>query len=107
MEIREILNNPSTKLYLKFLSYALQCLNEFNTVFQAESPLLYTLKNRVADLIRDFASNFMEVEFVRDIDPLELDPSEEEHYLVVEHIYLGKFKSIAFLFGLTSFFYFW
>ncbi len=47
--------------YLEFLRHALHAFNEFNTVFQTEAPMLYDLKNRVYDLIRDFAMNFMAI----------------------------------------------
>ncbi len=65
-------------------------INEFNTVFQSESPLLYALKDSVSELIRDFANNFKEVSYVRDTNPFDIDPSSEENYLPEENIYLGN-----------------
>lgn len=64
-----MLNDPTTKPYFEFLSHSLHVINEFNTVFQSESPLLYALKDSVSELIRDFAKNFMEVSYVRDTNP--------------------------------------
>jgi hypothetical protein len=68
----------------------LQAINEFNTVFQAESPLLYSLKDKVFELIQDFASNFIDVTYLRETNPLEIDPSLEEYYIPEENIYLGS-----------------
>lgn len=105
IEILEVLNSSTTKPYLEFLSHALHCVNEFNTAFQAESPLLYTLRERVSDLMQDFANNFMETSHVRDTDPLLLDPSMDEYYLPDENIYLGKnleFRSLSAAIYLTA-----
>ena len=44
-----------TKIYLQFLQYALKMFNEFNTLFQTETPLPHTLKHEVQSLIRNYA----------------------------------------------------
>ncbi len=89
IKILEMLNDPTTKPYFEFLSFSLHVINEFNTVFQSESPLLYALKDSVSELIRDFANNFMEVSYVRYTNPFDIDPSTEENYLPEENIYLA------------------
>lgn len=59
---------------MNFLNYALGCLMEFNTVFQSESPLLHELEDRVGALIKDFASNFMLLDYTRAASPAKIDP---------------------------------
>ena len=90
----EILNDQTTKPYFEFLSYSLHVINEFNTIFQSESPLLYTLKDSKSEIIPDFSNNFMEVTYVRETNPFDIDPSSEDNYLPEENICLGNLKFI-------------
>ncbi|KAI9552177.1 hypothetical protein GHT06_022514 [Daphnia sinensis] len=84
------LEDPVTKIYLEFLQYALKLFNDFNTLLQSEMPLLHTVKQEVQDLIRNCANNFIEGNYVDDIDPLILDPFKTEMYLPLHEVYLGK-----------------
>jgi hypothetical protein len=86
------LQNPITKIYLEFLQYALKMFNDFNTQFQSEIPLLHTLKQEIQELIRNCANNFMEGDYVDEMDPLKLVPYNTEQYLPLHEVYLGKIK---------------
>jgi len=94
IKILQMLNDRTTKPHFEFLSYSLHVINEFNTTFQSESPLLYTLKDSVSEIIRDFSNNFMEVTYVRETNPFDIDLSSEDNYLPEENIYLGNLKFI-------------
>ena len=94
IKILKILNDQTTKPYFKFLSYSLHVINEFNTIFQSESPLLYTLKDSKSEIIRDFSNNFMEVTNVRETNPFDIDPFSKDNYLPEENICLGNLKFI-------------
>ena len=86
------LEEPTTIIYLHFLSFTLNQFNEFNTVFQSETPLLHEIRNRLEELIKLCANAFMENEYVSDTDPLTIDPLLEDKYLPLHEVYLGKFS---------------
>ena len=90
------LEDPITRIYLEFLSYALKMFNDFNTNFQSEVPLLHCLKGEVETLIRNFANNYMESTYVDIIDPLDLDPLNLEMYLPLHEVYLGMTAKIIY-----------
>lgn len=90
-QILTVLNDPTTEPYLEFPSDALFKLNEFNTIFQAESPLLYLLKEKVYELITDRANNFMDLDYVRETNPHDIDAHLISKYVPLSDIYLGKF----------------
>lgn len=102
------LEDDITWVYLEFLAYALNLFNEFNAFFQADLPLLYTLKDRVEHLLTTIASNLMEPDYVSSVDPLRIDPDSSGQYLPVRDVYLGitlnlfnlirRVTEIAFLF---------
>lgn len=93
-QILTTLNHPLTEPFLIFLEYALGCLTDFNTVFQGEAPLLHELEPRVNKLIKDFASNFMHLTYVRSTEAAKIDPWKSNEYQPAEHIYLGISYSI-------------
>ena len=74
-EIIQFLRLPLKVPFLLFLKYSLNMFNEFNTLFQSESPLFHRLESRVNDLIRDLANNFMLLKYVRNTNPSNVDPS--------------------------------
>ena len=86
------LQKLSTKIYLEFLSYALNLLNEFNTFFQAETPLLHVLKSKTQELVETVALNYLRSEYVHSFaNVLDIDPSpSEEEFLPDYEIYLGN-----------------
>ena len=89
IDILTYLKHPQTEPFLNFLIYALGCLTEFNTVFQSESPLLHELEDRVGALIKDFASNFMLLDYTRATSPAKIDPWLASKYQPLNKIYLG------------------
>lgn len=90
------LEDPFIKFYLKFMSYALNQFNEFNTLFQSQIPLFHLIKREHTRLINIFARNFMEEEYVNSVNPLLLNPLESVKYLPEHEIYLGRFISYYF-----------
>jgi len=84
------LNNPLTIPYLRLMQYALKELNELNTLYQSEKPLLYCLREKVTNIIRTFARNFMHVKYVRDCSIEALDPYLTSQYLPLKQIYFGN-----------------
>lgn len=69
------LQDPLTQVYLEFLKYALKRINEFNTTFQTEIPLLQDLKLSFHGLIKDFANNFMLPDYVRKTEADKINPT--------------------------------
>ncbi|KAJ8958371.1 hypothetical protein NQ314_006432 [Rhamnusium bicolor] len=57
-EILKHLENSFTKIYLEFMSYILGILNDFNTLFQSEVPLLHKLKLEVIRMLKILYSNY-------------------------------------------------
>lgn len=85
------LKKLSTKIYFEFMAYSLNLFNEFNTFFQAELPLLHLLRGKAQELVETLASNYTEDQYVRSFNnPLDIDPSAEQHFLPEFEIYLGK-----------------
>lgn len=91
IDILTYLKHPQTEPSLNFPNYTLGCLTEFNTVFQSESPFLHELEDRVGALIKDFASNFMLLDYTRATSPANIDPWLASKYQLLNKIYLGIF----------------
>ena len=98
IDILKTLRDPLTRPYLEFVAYALSTLNDFNTTFQAEIPLVQELKRKYEKILREFASNFMDISYVRETSCETLDPTKTEKYLTLEKLYLGKTEKQTFLF---------
>ena len=80
------LQSKLTKSYLEFMDYSLGLSNEFNSVFQSDLPLLHSLKARVSKLLNDFASNLMELDYIRSVDLF----TELNLYLSSEYLPLNQ-----------------
>lgn len=87
--IHTMLNNEMTVPFLEFTSYALNCFNEFNTLFQSASPKLHLLQERVSCLIKDFAQNFMNFKYVVESCPAKIYPYLSTQYVPLQKVYLG------------------
>lgn len=87
------LQKLSTKIYLEFMSYSLNLLNEFNTFFQAEAPLLHVLQSKTQELVETVSLNYFRSEYVHSFpNVLDINPSPpEEEFLPDYEIYLGRF----------------
>ncbi|KAJ8028913.1 40S ribosomal protein S15 [Holothuria leucospilota] len=87
--IAKSLNNVFTQAYLEFMSYNLGRLTSFNTLFQSEIPLLHQLKGEVTKLISGLIGDFMDLSYVRQMDPLKIDVSLEGHHVPLDKVYTG------------------
>ena len=94
VKILDVLRERLTKIYLQFLAYLLNIINEFNTIHQQEAPQSHNLPARVDELIRDLALNFMHGNYVRSAKPQSIDPELTSQYLPLHKIYLGKIIKI-------------
>ena len=83
------LHNKFTLAYLEFLSYQLQRFNAFNRLFQSERPLLQNLKDEVKGLLMSIASDFMVVQYVKEINPKDIDPTNVLHHVPQNQTYIG------------------
>lgn len=86
-QILETLNNKFTKIYLEFMSYVLNILNNFNTMFQSETPLLYELKSEVEILMINLCRNFIEKKIDKNI--FKFDFKNPRNFVPLDKIYLG------------------
>lgn len=88
--ILETLENPTTKLYLVFLSYALSLVNKLNKLFQSETPELYKLHSAVSRLFKSLLNNFVKNDYLRSIgDNIGNLVFHERNYVGLNEIYLG------------------
>ncbi|XP_063635156.1 uncharacterized protein LOC134805887 [Cydia splendana] len=87
--ILETLNSKIVKIYLEFMSYTLELLNDFNKLFQSEKPLLHSVKPEIEKLIKTMASNFLQFHYVKTTPALTLDYSNPRNFLPIEKMYLG------------------
>lgn len=84
------MDNPFTLAYLEFMSFTLGKLNEFNTMFQSELPLLHCLQPEVEKLIKDICTNYMEVKYVKSIsDVMEISHSNPRNFVPLDQVYVG------------------
>lgn len=96
-EMLKSMSNKFTKIYLEFMSYNLGLLNEFNLMFQAETPLLHKLKPETEKLLRVLCLNFMPLSFVKQNDVFNLNHLDSNNYLPLDQIYLGVQATDSFL----------
>ncbi|XP_028409123.1 uncharacterized protein LOC114531710 [Dendronephthya gigantea] len=61
----------------------------FNLLFQSEMPQLHQLKGSVDSLIKAMCLDFMDVEYIRSKDGLEIDPCKKDKHLSLDKVYLG------------------
>lgn len=80
---------PITVAYLEMLKYSLGLLNNFNTLFQSESPTLFILKEKIWWLMKTFARNFMNTRYVIGCNISNLDPTLTNQYVPLRNIYFG------------------
>lgn len=52
---------------------------QFNTTFQAMLPLVQELKRKYEKIIREFASNFMHIDYVRETSCNSLNPLNKDN----------------------------
>lgn len=79
------------------MSYNLGLLNEFNLMFQAETPLLHKLIPETEKLLRLLCLNFMPLSFVKQNDVFNLNHLDSNNYLPLDEIYLGVQATDSFL----------
>ena len=90
--IVDALGNEVTVDYLEFLDYNLGKFNQFNTLFQSESPNFFSVKSETCKLIRSLCSDFMNVRYVKTADISLLNPSHptfSSACISDENIYIG------------------
>lgn len=87
--ICETLNNKYTQIYLEFMVYVLNLLNNFNTMFQSETPLLYKLKPEVTKLLKTLCFNYIEFSQLRNIDILKFDHANRRNFVDLKKLYIG------------------
>ncbi|KAJ8963505.1 hypothetical protein NQ314_005584 [Rhamnusium bicolor] len=89
-EMLAIMNNQFTTVYLEFMSYVLTLLTDFNTMFQAETSLLYKLKPEVENLLKTLSSNYLKMAYIKTCDDiLKAEFKNTEHFVDLEKIYIG------------------
>ncbi|CAB3980774.1 Hypothetical predicted protein [Paramuricea clavata] len=83
------LHNKFTLAYLEFLSYQLQRFNVFNCLYQSERPLLQNLKDEVEGLLKSIASDFMVVQYIKETNPKDINPTNVLHHVPQNQTYIG------------------
>lgn len=86
--IYSTMENSFSIIYLKFMSYSLGLLTNFNTLFEGEGPLLHLLKPEVEKLLKTINMNFMTIEYIRNLDSIvNVSPNMSQYYLPLNEIY--------------------
>ncbi|KAK4006128.1 hypothetical protein OUZ56_011283 [Daphnia magna] len=78
---------PALILYFKEEYEDDQCLNEFNTLFQSEAPLLFSVRAEFEKHIKDFANNFMYKSYTRTRPARKIDPYLTNKYCTEDELY--------------------
>lgn len=89
--IIKFLEPSLTSPFFLFLKYALRCLNEFNTLFQSEAPLLFSVRAEFEKHKKDFANNFMYKSYTRTRPARKIDPYLTNKYCTEDELYFGNF----------------
>lgn len=84
--IFKCLDNYFTKIYLEYMSYVLGIINEFNTLFQSEVPLLHRLKPEVYRILKIFYANCFNEDQFKSIDIFTFDHKNPRHCLQLRFI---------------------
>lgn len=73
------------------MSYILEILNDFNKLFQSDSPLLHKLKPETTRLLKTVCNNFIDKEVLikEQKNILNLNHTNPHHFVSLENIYLG------------------
>lgn len=83
------MTNKFTKIYYEFMSYSLGLLNEFNTLFQSETPLLHKVKPETERLLRTLSCNFLDISFLKSKNVFQIDHTNPCYFVDLNKIYLG------------------
>lgn len=87
--VLETMKNKFTTVYLEFMSYILDILNEFNNIFQSERPLLHKLKPETESLLKRIYGNFLTLASFKGKDVFSVNHLNTSFYVPTEMIYLG------------------
>lgn len=91
-DISDFLTNPSNKLYMLFLSYILNIINENNKIFQSEFTKIHLLDEYMRNLYTDVLKNFIKLENVN----TSVDFNDSSLYLDYDQMYFGlKFEDFC------------
>ena len=88
--IKCVLEKPTTKAYLLFLSVALPIVNNFNKFMQQQSPVVHILQQELDGLIRKLMLRFMKFKPVSDCSAVTLvDLDDKNNHLPLEEVFVG------------------
>lgn len=91
--ISKMLEDPSTKAYLKFLKFVLPLFNQLNVEMQSETFKLHVLYNRIYTVLKVFLEFFIKPEYLKsDISEIIIDDSNVDDnpiYLSLSEVYFG------------------
>ena len=87
--ITTTLERPLTKLYLMFLSNALQVINAFNKLMQVEAPTIHFLFSEVQAFVKKLFLRFMAPAAVQEKQVSQINIEDSSQYLPVNVVYVG------------------
>ena len=83
------LEKPLTKVYLMFLSSALQVINAFNKLMQIQAPTVHFLHREVQSFVKKLLLRFMLPSVVQETQVSLIDLDDTSQYLPVEEVFVG------------------
>lgn len=87
--ILKAMENHFTKAYLLFLKYVLNIMNLFNALFQSKTVLIHKITEASENILKDFCSNFIKLDFLSNSDITNIDVTDPNNFLPSKNINLG------------------
>lgn len=83
------LNDPTTKLFLLFLDFALPFFNDLNREMQSEKPKLHLLYKNICNILRTIFDCFIKRNYLLSTPLENIDFKNPANYLAIEDVYFG------------------
>lgn len=87
--ILHLLQQPSTKLYLEFLSYSLPFFNKLNILMQSERPKIYIIYNEVITVIKTIMDCFIKEDILNKNNVYDIEYKNPRNFLELDKMYFG------------------
>lgn len=96
-QILNRLRDPTTKLFLQFLDFALPFFNILNKDMQAESPRIHVLYKNVSNVVRSIFDCFLKRNYLTSVPLENIDYKDPRNFLPIEEFYFGANVAKTFL----------
>ena len=89
--VKLVLEKPTTKAYLLFLSFALPIINNFNKCMQQQAPIVHVLNQELDGFVRRLMLRFIQADLVLASSSVaEVCTDDTTHYLPLSEVHVGQ-----------------